>query len=329
VFWCPGDLATIGAQVHGMIGPLACGDTTVIFEGTVDMPNHRRLWDIIERYGVNNVLTTPSVLARVRSWADAAPPESARRTLTRVVAMGEPLGPDLRAWITDQVTGDKDAVVDAWGQVELGGIVAIDAPVDPGRFPDAGLTVVDTAGDVPDGTPGELVMHRPWAGMMRGVEGEIGYDHWGRRPGVYSTGDRAVRHGPGRLEFLGRIDPVVSVSGQLVSLAEVRDVLLEHPFLHAAEVVSVADPRSGRRIVACVVSTSDAQAGPNLASELVATVRETLGGLARPQTVLFVDEFGTDLADDARRRALAVVAASVTEATAHVTWSQIQAAATL
>jgi acetyl-CoA synthetase len=329
VLWCPGDLATIGAQVHGVLGPLACGNTTVIFEGTVDVPNHRRLWDIIERYGVTTLLTTPSVLARVRSWADAAPTESARRTLDRVVAMGEPLGPDLRNWITDRVTGDKDAVVDAWGQVELGGIVAIDAPADPGRFPDAGLAVVDTTGDVPDGTPGELVLHRPWAGMMRDVEGEIGYDHWGRRPGVYSTGDRAVRHSPGRLEFLGRIDPVVSVSGQLVSLAEVRDVLLEHPFLRAAEVVSVADPLSGRRIVACVASTSDALAGPNLASELVATVRETLGGLARPQTVLFVDHFGTDLSDEVRRRALEVVAASVNEATAHVTWSQVQAAATL
>jgi acetyl-CoA synthetase len=328
-FWCPVDLAFIGAQVHGVLGPLACGDTTVMFEGTVDIPNHRRLWDIIERYKVTTVLTTPSVLARVRDWADAAPVESAVRTLNRVVAMGEPLRPDLRAWIADRVTGDKDAVADAWGQIELGGIVAVDAAADPGRLPDAGSAVVDATGEVPDGTAGELVLRRPWAGTLRGIEGEIGYDHWRRRPGVYATGDRAVRQGNGQLEFLGRIDPVVSVSGQLVSLAEVRDVLLEHPFLGAAQVVSVADPRSGRRIVACVVPTPDALAGPTLAGELVATVREALGGLARPQTVLFVDRFGTDLVDDVRRRALEVVAASVNDATAYVTWSQVQAAATL
>jgi acetyl-CoA synthetase len=122
---------------------------------------------------------------------------------------------------------------------------------------------------------------------------------------------------------------VVSVSGQLVSLAEVRDVLLEHPFLRAAEVVSVADLRSGSRIVACVVPTPDALAGPTLAGELVATVREALGGLARLQTVLFVDRFGTDLADEVRRRALEVVAASVNDATADVTWPQVRAAAML
>jgi acetyl-CoA synthetase len=329
VFWCPVDLAFIGSQVHGVLGPLACGDTTVMFEGTVDIPNHRRLWDIIERYGVDTVLTTPSVLARVRGWADAAPPASSPRPVNRVVAMAEPLRPDLRAWIADRVTGDKDAVVDAWGQIELGGIVSVDTPADPDRLPDAGPAVVDGAGEVPDGTPGELILRRPWAGTLRGIEGEIGYNHWGGRPGVYATGDRAVRHGDGQLEFLGRIDPVISVSGQLVSLAEVRDVLLEHPFLRAAEVVSVADPRSGRRIVACVVATPDSLAGPSLAGELVATVREALGGLARPQTVVFVDRFGGDLADEVRRRALEVVAASIGHGTDHVTWAQVQAAATL
>ena len=146
---------------------------------------------------------------------------------------------------------------------------------------------------------------------------------------MYSTGDRAVRHGPGRLEFLGRIDPVVSVSGQLVSLAEVRDVLLEHPFLRSAEVVSVADPplRAPHRRVRRLHIRRTGRAEPRQRTGRHRP--RDLGGPARPQTVVFVDEFGTDLADDARRRALAVVAASVNEATAHATWSQVQAAATL
>src|SRR5680860_949692 len=31
VFWCAGDISWLGAQVHGIYGPLACGDTTVMF----------------------------------------------------------------------------------------------------------------------------------------------------------------------------------------------------------------------------------------------------------------------------------------------------------
>ncbi|MGC5020234.1 AMP-binding protein [Micromonospora sp. DT47] len=330
VFWCAGDIGWFGAQVHGVLGPLACGDTAVMFEGTVDVPNHRRLWDITERYGVATLLTTPSVLTQVRGWADGTPPESARRTLRRVVAMAEPLHPELWGWIAERVTGDKDAVADAWGQIELGAIVTVDSPADPERLPDAGLAVVDEAGEpVADGVPGEMVLRRPWAGTLRAVEGEVGYDHWDQRPGIYCTGDRAIRHPGNRLEFLGRIDPVVSVSGQLVSLAEIRDVLLEHPFLDAAEVVAVTDARMGRRIVACVVPAPGAGAGPVLAAELVTTVLETLGGLARPRGVLFLDRLGDDLPAEARRRALEIVAASAGDRTTEISWAQVLAASRL
>lgn len=330
VFWCASDIGWMGAQVHGVLGPLGCGDTTVMFEGTVDTPNHRRLWDIIDRYQVRTLLTTPSVLTQVRSWTEGTPPEAEHRTLRRVVTMAEPLSLELRSWIAEKMTADQGAVADAWGQIELGAIVTVDSPVDAARLPDAGLVVVDAAGEpVPDGTPGEMVLRRPWAGIVHSIEGEMGYDHWGRRPGVYSTGDRAIRHPDGRLEFLGRIDPVVSVSGQLVSLAEIRDVLLEHPFLTAAEVVAVTAPRLGRRIVACVTTAPGLAPSPTLAAELVTTVVETLGGLARPRAILFLDRLGDDLPDDSRRRALEIVASSVGDRTTEITWAQVLAVSRL
>ena len=337
VFWCAGDLAWIAAPVHGVLGPLAWGDTTVMFEGTLDVPTRRRLWDIIDRYRVATLLTVPSVLARLRGWPDAAPPEPDKRTLRRVIAMAEPFQPALRTWIADQFTGDPGAVADAWGQIELGGIVTVDHPVDAGRMPDTSPEIIDATGrSVRHGTPGELVLRRPWAGTLRALRGAgagDAYEHWGHPDQQYATGDRVVRHrdpaNPGdRLEFLGRIDPVVSISGQLVSLAEVRDVLLDHPFLAAAEVVTRPDAKLGRRLVAYVVPATDTIPGAALAHELVEVVQETLGGLARPSAIHFLDRIGDDLAPDARRRALEVVAASITTPTpAHITWARVHAAA--
>ncbi|MGH3645946.1 MAG: AMP-binding protein [Micromonosporaceae bacterium] len=336
VFWLAGDISWLAAQVHGVIGPLAWGETTVMFEGTLDVPTHHRLWELVERYGVATLTTTPSVLDRVRGWSDAPPPAPVRRTLRRVIAVSEPFEPALRAWVASSVLASPPdgsgpaTVADAWGQIELGGVVTVDNPLDPDRMPDAGLVVVDADGAaVPDGTPGELVMSRPWAGTLRAVEGAGAPDtdhHW-HRPSVYSTGDRAVRRPGGRLEFLGRIDDVVNLSGQLVSLSEVRDVLLEHPFVADAEVVVRADART---VVACVVPAAGTQPDAALAGELVEAVRETLGGLARPRTVLFVERFGDELATDVRRRALAAVAgaASAGGLTAPVvTWRQVLAAA--
>ena len=331
VFWCAGDLAWIAGQTHAVLGPLAWGDTAVVFEGTLDFPNHRRLWDLIDRYHVSTLLTPPSVLARVRAWPDAAPPEPAKTTLRRVVTMAEPLPPNLRTWIADQITGDPDAVADAWGQVELGGIVTLDRPLDPDRLPDAAPEVLDRHGrTVPDGTPGELVLRRAWAGTLRALHGagaDDAYNHW-RDDGIYAAGDRVVRYPDGRLEFLGRIDPVVSISGQLVSLTEVRDALLDHPFLAAAEVVTRPDPKLGRRLVACVVPTAGTVTDATFAQELVDVVQETIGGLARPSVVFFLDRLGDELSADARRRALEVLAASIaTPNPAHITWTQVRAAA--
>lgn len=333
VFWLAGDISWLAAQAHGVFGPLAWGDTAVMFEGTLDVPNHNRLWEVVERYGVATLMTTPSVLARVRGWSDAPPPEPARRALRRVIAVSEPLDASLRCWIASRVlSSDPAAVGDAWGQIELGGVVSVDPPVDPVRMPDAGLTVIDCSGNpVPDGTPGELVLRRPWAGTLRAVEGAGAPDtghHWQRRS-VYSTGDCAVRRPDGRLEFLGRMDAVVNLSGQLVSLTEVRDVLLEHPFVADAEVVVRAGART---LVACVVPAVGTVPDAALAGEVLDAVRDTLGGLARPRGVLFVDRFGDELSGTARQRALAAVAAATGTGVAHlgchhsvVTWEQVLA----
>ncbi|MGH3739548.1 MAG: AMP-binding enzyme, partial [Micromonosporaceae bacterium] len=238
---------------------------------------------------------------------------------------------ELRAWIAHQVLHAPGAVVgDAWGQMELGGAVIVDHPADPDRLPDPGLAVVDAAGvPVPDGTEGELILRRPWAGMLLSREGSGASDtdhHWHRR-GVYSTGDQVVRRPDDGLEFRGRIDAVVNLSGLLVSLSEVRDVLLEHPFVADAEVVVRADTRT---VVGCVVPAPGTVPDAALAGELAETVRETLGGLARPRTVLFVERFGDELSTDVRRRALAAVAgaAGAGGLTAPlVSWSQVLTAA--
>ncbi|MGH3922234.1 MAG: AMP-binding protein, partial [Pseudonocardiaceae bacterium] len=49
VLWCAVEFSWAVGQTHAVYGPLACGATTVMYEGTLDTPNHNRAWDIIER----------------------------------------------------------------------------------------------------------------------------------------------------------------------------------------------------------------------------------------------------------------------------------------
>ena len=271
----------------------------------------------------------------MRGWSHELPDMGSIKSLSRVVTMGEPMDPELGAWLLHDLGRGDLEVADAWGQVELGGIVRLDRPVDPSGMPDPGLRIVDGAGHaVPPGAAGELVLDGPWAGTMCGAEGPtagVTESHWTRHPSVYSTGDLARLGADGSIEFLGRTDEVVSVSGQLVSLTEVREVLLGHPFVQSADVVERKDAQLGRSLAAAVVLAADAlPETPDLAAvarDLLDTVREVMGGLARPRILLFVDRFGDELTASDRRTALATLATREMNDPLQVTWPQILAAA--
>ena len=132
---------------------------------------------------------------------------------------------------------------------------------------------------------------------------------------------------------MGRIDPVVSVSGQLLAANEVRDVLQEHPLVAHAEVVARPDRRSGQAVVACVVLDEGVEgAAPaehpleKVASELRGHVEECLGGLSRPRAVAFLDVLPDDLTRDALRDALTVLCSARPEGEFRVTSAQVRAA---
>jgi acetyl-CoA synthetase len=258
-------------------------------------------------------------------------------SLERVVTAGEPIEPELAQWLVEAFGGGRLSLGDAWGQLELGGIVRVtglEHRAGAGA-PDCDLDIVDTAGEpVLDDTPGEAVLRLPWAGTMVGVEGpqaEIAESHWTRHPGVYATGDLARRPADGSVAFLGRTDDVVSISGQLVSLAQVREVLAEHPFVQRAEVTWRKDTSLGRSLVAAVSLSEVAGSDPDLdavAVELMEAVRETMGGLARPRAVLVLDRFGDELSSRDRARAFATLATPDRRGgPREATWAQVLAAA--
>ncbi|MGH3451543.1 MAG: AMP-binding protein [Haloechinothrix sp.] len=331
VFWCAGDVSWVGAQAHGVYGPLLARATTVMFEGTLDVPTRHRTWDIVRSYGVSTMLTTPTVIRRLRGWSRRPPKPDVVASLRRVVMMAEPVDRELTHWLANDVGGGRIVVGDGWGQVQLGGVVSVDRPVDAAALPDPGFAIVDACGEeVPAGHRGELVMRLPWAGTLRAMEGSGAEDvrqrHW-HRADCYSTFDAARRRSDGTLEFLGRMDEVVSVSGQLVSLGEVRQVLLEHPFVVAAEVVERADPQLGRSLAAAVALTAEVAPDSSVARDLLDAVRELLGGLSRPRALVFLDCFGDELSRETVRRALALLTAGAGEEPLHLTWVQVLAAA--
>ncbi|MCA1844663.1 MAG: AMP-binding protein [Actinobacteria bacterium] len=278
-------------QTQGVYGPLVSGGTTVLYEGMLDTPRHTRAWEIVDRYGVHTFLATPSAIRKLRSWGDARPGTLALDSLRLVMTGGERLDAASSDWLIKEVTHGRAVVADGWGQLEQGGLVTV-TPTPPGASgpPDPGLDVFGPDGTpVPTGVTGDMVVRRPWPATFLSLEGDgSAADHWSRHPGVYATGDWARHEPDGTVVCLGRQDPMISVSGQLVSLAELAEVLGDHPFVRAAEVRRV---ETGERpdIVAYVVLENGVARDAAVEADLVAHVHDTIGGLARPSRIVYVD----------------------------------------
>jgi acetyl-CoA synthetase len=307
VFWFPSEIGWLASQGHAVYGPLVVGGTGVLYEGMLDTPSHDRAWEIVERYGVGVLAATPSIIQSLRGWSGTHLRGRALGSLRRLITAGEALDDDLASWLDRELASGGVQLLDAWGETELGGIVAFNLPSNVHLdVPEPGLDVVDQAGHrVPAGSEGELVLREPWPGTLVALEADDLRDlrSFSRHAGCYATGDRAVRHEDGTLRFLGRIDPVISVAGQLVSQTEIEEALLEHPYVRRAIVSERRDGRLGVGVVALVQPDSGAD-HDRLTSELSDHIKETLGGLSRPRTILFADELPGELSDEELRRAV-------------------------
>jgi acetyl-CoA synthetase len=294
--FCAVEFAWAG-QSQGVYGPLVAGGTTVLFEGMLDTPRRTRTWELIDRYGVHTFLTTPSVVRKLRTWGEDALSDFALDSLRLVVTGGERLDAAGADWLMKHVTRGRAVIADGWGQLEQGGLVTV-TPLPPAAAgpPDPGADVLLPGGEpAPAGVTGDMVVRRPWPATFVALEGAHHplADYWDRHPGLFTTGDWARREADGTVVCLGRQDPMISVSGQLVSLTELADVLRDHPFVRKAVVRRVDTPESPE-IVAYVVLEEGVPRSAGTDTELVAHIHDTIGGLARPRRIVYVDALPGD-----------------------------------
>ncbi|MFD4588782.1 amino acid adenylation domain-containing protein [Streptomyces sp. NPDC058434] len=127
-------------------------------------------------------------------------------------------------------------------------------------------------------------------------------------PGVerlYRTGDRVRMTADGSLEFLGRLDDQVKISGVRIEPAEVEAAFERDPAVHSAVVTVLRDASGNARLVAHV---RPAAGGEPAAGDLLAAVRAWLPEQAVPTAVRIVDGYPLDANGKVDRAALAAVA---------------------
>ena len=234
-------------------------------------------------------------------------------------SVGEPINPEAWLWYREHVGGDKAAVVDTWWQTETGSHLVAPLPgvlmTKPGSatraLPGISVEVVDDAGNVVEKGGGYVTITKPWPSMLRGIWGDperYKETYWSRFPGRYFAGDGAKLDQDGYLWFLGRVDDVMNVNGHRVSTAEVESALVSNDTVAEAAVIGANDPTSGQAIIAYVVLRTGNEASPEHGELLRKHVATKIGAIARPKTIVFVDDVPKTRSGKIMRRLLRDVA---------------------
>ena len=300
VFWCMSDIGWVVGHSYIVYAPLIAGATTVFREGAIDYPHPGVFYETIEKHGVNVIFTAPTALRMLMRYGEEYSRQYNLRSLRFLTCAGEPLNPEALRWSYEHICGSGEwgHIVDNWWQTETGGPclgTTATMTVKPGRvgrpLPGAEMDIVDREGQPitePD-KGGHLVIRRPFPHFFRTVYGdpERYARDWNTIPGVYSTGDVALRDSDGYYMVVGRADDVLNVAGHRIGSAEVESALVSHPAVAEAAVIGKPDEIRGESIKGFVTLRVGNDPSEAMADALKLHVRNELGPIAVPAELDF------------------------------------------
>jgi len=317
VYWCTADIGWVTGHSYVVYGPLANGTTTVMYEGTPDMPDKDRFWRIIEKHGITICYTAPTAIRTFMRWGEEYPKRCDLSSLRLLGSVGEPINPEAWVWYWKIIGGGRCPVVDTWWQTETGHILITPLPglttLKPGSatkpFPGIEAEVVNDKGE--PAKAGYLVIKKPWPGMLRGIYRDpqrFQAQYWSRYPGLYFTGDGAKLDEEGYFWLLGRVDDVMNISGHRVSTMEVESALVDHPLVAEAAVIGRPHEIKGQAIAAFVTIKDGTTGSKDLIEELKGHVAKKIGALARPDDLIFASDLPKTRSGKIMRRLLRDIA---------------------
>lgn len=295
----PADIGWITGQVWNVYGLLEIGATAVIYDGAIDWPNPNRLWELVEKYGVTIFGTSPTAVRMFRKYALEPRRQFCLDSVRIIPTTGEPIDEESWLWLFEKIGNKKIPIMNLAGGTEIGGAML---SVFPGMklkpttvgIPCLGfdLDVFDEEKNSLRNKKGFLVIKSPWPTMTRGLLN----DHqryldayWNQYGDVWFHGDYVLVDNDGLWYMHGRVDDVINVAGHRLSTVEIEQLVISHPKISDACVISIPDEISGEAIVLFVVLKNTTESG-NISNEIRDFISEKIGKLAKPKFVYRISD---------------------------------------
>ncbi|KAJ8321195.1 hypothetical protein KUTeg_001253 [Tegillarca granosa] len=292
IFGCMADIGWITGHSYVVYGPLSNGATTLLFESTpvypnpvkyhmiksLSCPHFGRYWETTERLQLNHMYLAPTALRMLIKVGDSWVKKYDRSSLRK-------LGCVLTIFFTE--TG---GICITPRPSEVGAVIKPAMPMRP--FFGIEPIITDATGQElkGNGVKGALCLSHCWPGIARTIFGDHERyvdTYLTKFPGLYNTGDGALRTKDGFYQITGRMDDVLNVSGHRLGTAEIEDALDDHPDVAESAVVGFPHDIKGEGIYAYVVLKDGVtRSEEELSKELLSSVKTKISAFAQPETIM-------------------------------------------
>lgn len=321
VYWCTADIGWITGHSYILYGPLLQGATTLMFEGVPTFPDPGRFWQVIDKHSVNIFYTAPTAIRSLMASGVDHVLAYSLHTLKVLGSVGEPINEEAWHWYNTHVGKGRCPLVDTWWQTETGGImISALAGISDLKPAHAGLplpgiqpVLVDAEGKEIEGggVEGYLCVKFPWPSMIRTTFGDherCRINYFATYKDLYFTGDGARREADGMFRIIGRVDDVINVSGHRFGTAEIENAINQNKKVIESAVVGYPHDIKGQGIYAYVILSDGAASDNHTRDEIVESVVEHIGRIAKPDKIQFVSGLPKTRSGKIMRRILRKIA---------------------
>lgn len=321
IYWCTADIGWITGHSYILYGPLLQGATTLMFEGVPTFPDPGRFWQVIDKHSVNSFYTAPTAIRSLMASGVDHVLAYSLHSLKVLGSVGEPINEEAWHWYHTHVGKGRCPLVDTWWQTETGGImISALAGISDLKPAHAGLPLpgiqtllVDNEGNeiTGEGVEGYLCIKFPWPSMIRTTYGDherCRQTYFSNYKNLYFTGDGARREEGGIYRIIGRVDDVINVSGHRFGTAEIENAINQNKKVVESAVVGFPHDIKGQGIYAYVILGEGASNDDHTRDEIVESVVEYIGRIAKPDKIQFVSGLPKTRSGKIMRRILRKIA---------------------
>lgn len=325
IYWCSADIGWITGHSYIVYGPLANGATTVMFEGVPSYPDFGRFWEVVEKHKVTQFYTAPTAIRALAKESLDLVERHDLSSLKILGTVGEPINEEAWHWYNDHIGNKQCPIVDTWWQTETGGMlispIPFSTPTKPtyATLPLPGVqpVLMDEHGKILEGnqTDGRLCIQFPWPSIARTIWGNhqrYKETYFSAFPGMYFTGDGALRDEVGYYRITGRVDDVIIVSGHNLGTAPIEDAINEHPAVAESAIVGFPHDIKGNALYGFVIlkETGEDRDRDNLKKEINQMITDHIGPIAKLDKIQFVPGLPKTRSGKIMRRILRKIASN-------------------